>query len=160
MKKLLMALLLVPTLSFAAITNWDIKISKDEFSQELESFTFVSRADDGSYNPSKLSIKKSCAGAISVVMHAGDKFKPNTVVKFKATKGPVRITNSGKSTNMFVKNVEVVHLNSEASKLLLADMLKSGEVKVQGLTLKGLKTVVFPLGSFNPLFNLLNSQCK
>ena len=159
MKKLLMALLLVPTLSFAAITNWDIKISKDEFSQELESFTFVSRADDGSYNPSKLSIKKSCAGAISVVMHAGDKFKPNTAVKFKASKGPVRITNSGKPAR-FDKNVELITLNDEASKLLLADMLKSGEVKVQGLTLKGLKTVVFPLGSFNPLFNLLNSQCK
>ena len=155
MKKLLLSLLLVPTMSMASITNWQVKVSMDEFSGQLESFELVSTADDGTFRPSKLHITKTCGGNVSISVHPGDNIKAATVMKMKGSKGKLHIYDVPNSFGAYLSSLALHNATA-----VLNDLLVSNDVKFQTMTRKGLKTILFPLGSFKPLFNLFDKQCK
>ena len=159
MKKLLVGLtvLLSVATASASVNNWTIIASQDDFSGKLQSFDLVTVAKDGSFRPSKLQISVKCGKPASVLFFNGDPLQTGKI-KIKASNGKL-LSHSHKKNNWDIGG-STVRFNGSLSKKLVNDMLKSENIKVQGKTRKGLKTVSFNLGMFKPLFNLMNAKCK
>ena len=158
MKKLLAILVLLPTLTMASITNWTIKVNKDEFENELKSFSLISTATNGSFSPSKFGIKINCLankGNI-VFIHTGQ-IKKNSTLRIKVGKfAPASYTHPGNKYASFKKRIE---LHQNFTNMLLKQMLESEEVKVQVETPLGLETITFAFGEFKVLVKALGRQC-